>query len=83
MKICAGRVVELRGVHRSDEGDVVGDLAEVRQQLGDLGAALAVLANDTASRAAWESPLMKAKRSPLMNVSRECAGRCTSRSLGL
>ena len=36
------RVVELRGVHRAQDGDVVGDRPQVRQQLGDLGAGLAV-----------------------------------------
>ena len=39
----AGRVVELRRVHRADDGDVVGDGRQVRQQLRELGARLAVL----------------------------------------
>ena len=36
------RVVELVGLHRADDRDVVGDRREVRQQLGDLGARLPV-----------------------------------------
>ena len=36
------RVVERVGDHRLDDRDVVDDLGEVRQQLGELGAALAV-----------------------------------------
>ena len=38
----AGRVVELRRVHRAHDGDVVGDRRQVRQQLRQLGAGLAV-----------------------------------------
>src|SRR5262249_17288259 len=38
-----GRVVELVGPHRLDEGDVVHELAELRQELADPGAALPVL----------------------------------------
>ena len=37
-----GRVVERVGDHPLDDGDVVDDRREVRQQLGELGAALAV-----------------------------------------
>ena len=37
------RVVELRRLHRTDDGDVVGDLREMRQQLRDLRARLSVL----------------------------------------
>ena len=36
-------MVELRRLHRADDGDVVGDLRQVGQQLRDLGARLAVL----------------------------------------
>ena len=42
MKICAGRVVELRRVHRADDRDVVGNRREMRQQLGQLRSRLAV-----------------------------------------
>ena len=38
----AGGVVERVGDHRLDDGDVVDDVRQVRQQLGELGAALAV-----------------------------------------
>ena len=37
-----GRMVELRRVHRADDRDVVGDRRQVRQQLRELGARLAV-----------------------------------------
>ena len=37
-------MIERVGVHRADQGDVVGAGAEVRQQVGQLHAALAVLA---------------------------------------
>ena len=36
-------VAVVPGVHRADDADVVDDPGRVRQQLGDLGAALAVL----------------------------------------
>ncbi len=38
-----GRVVELIGMHRSDDGDVVGDLAHAGQELADRLPALAAL----------------------------------------
>ena len=37
-----GRVVELRGVHRLDDGDIVDNRRQVRQQVRELRAALAV-----------------------------------------
>ena len=36
-------MVELRRVHRAEDGDVVGDRGQVRQELRHLGPALAVL----------------------------------------
>ena len=36
------RVIELRRLHRSDDGNLVGMLGQVRQELGDLGARLPV-----------------------------------------
>jgi hypothetical protein len=39
----AGHVIELVRVHRPDEADVVGDRADVREQVGELHAALPVL----------------------------------------
>ena len=41
-KICAGRVVELVGVARADQADVVDDFRQMRQGLGEFEAALAV-----------------------------------------
>ena len=38
-----GRVVELGRLHRTDDGDVVGDLREMRQKLRDVRARLSVL----------------------------------------
>ena len=42
MKICAGRVVELRRVHRANDRDIVGNRRQVRQQLGEFGPGLSV-----------------------------------------
>ena len=51
------RMVELVGVHRLDDGDVVDDAAEVRPELADDRAALAAfLRTCTASPAAWGAP---------------------------
>ena len=36
-------VVDLLGVHRADDADVVGNAADVREQVGDFLAGLAVL----------------------------------------
>ena len=43
MKACAGVVVDLLGLHRADDADVVGDARDVREEVGDLVAGLAVL----------------------------------------
>ena len=37
-----GRVIELRSLHRPDDGEIVDVLREVRQQVGHFGAGLAV-----------------------------------------
>ena len=59
----AGRVIERVGHHRFHDRDVVHDLAEMRQQFGKLGSALAVaLRNLNFGPSSFEFGLMNAAR---------------------